>query len=585
MAITISQMCGNGASASGGSGVQSPVKTWNHIGPDANGNINAKAADIGAALASLNVQTVTKAYRQLIATEGHEDTTPMGYLWSRGKGSRFLRATDGIHFVSCVDVSSALKARLYIHIPAEEEETEPEQEPEQEDENGGLLLGADGETGDGEPTGPHITGGIYLNNIQLAGLTSPENLSRLILLLGNSPIATAEDIAAAVSGLATQEELETELQTVINALSTQFAEGISAAISNIWTNVTDGWETSEQRSSIPEGSSAMHYMRTYLRTIEEDGRYYIDSELGKAYMHRETVGVNVYTWFWLMPAAATDKLNFEYWLNDHRVLGTSSGDGILRLDILGKQVMYKDEFHAAMAGVPSSESVSAEMTRKINEVTETYNALSVVRTRIEKFKQQPSVIRVMIDGAELLTDEEDVILQLWVCSRKHGTAHHWWHPGQPGSQTKAPKIGYATIAEDAIFPNRPLETAHFPPIPAWMPNSGYMITEIPVTKQDLKNKYVEIDASKYFLPMVKPKSTTWRYKDVIFMFTQRKPTSKERFSVPMTWKVAVLRDGQYKQIGMSENIAHIGFRRYDNGTLVDGSSRNKKIVSLHISIK
>lgn len=563
MSIFIQQMCGNGATANGGQQGENVVRSWNGITAGADGNIRATADDLGAALASLNIRTITKAYRRYIAIEGHEETTPMGFLWGRGKGSYFLRAEDGIHFVSCVDVASGLKARLYVNIPSPQEE-EPEQNP---GESGGLLLGS---SGDGEPEGPHIRGGVYLNNTPLAGITSPDDLSRLIFLLGESPITTAADIEAAVRGLVTQEELETDLQT---------------AISDIWGNVTDGWEASEQRSSIPEGSSAMHYMRTYLQTIEEDGRYYIESELGKAYMHRETVGVNVYTWFWLMPAAATDKLNFEYWLNDHRILGTSSGDGILRLDILGKQVLYKDEFLSAMAGVPSRESVSAEMAQKVNEVTQTYNSLSVIRTRLQKFKGTPQTIRVEIENAHMLYDEEDVILQLWVCSRKHGTAHHWWHPSQPGSPTKTSPIGYAMIAGDLIYQNRPLETARFPAVPAWMPNNGYVLTEIQVTHQDLVNGYVDIDCSTYFLPFVKPRGTTWKYKEVVMMFTQRKPGTDKRYSVPVTWKVGVLRDGTYQTVGSSDNIAKIGFRRYENDYLVDIRSKKKTLKNLHISIK
>lgn len=587
--VLVQQMCGNGASASGGSQQQSPVRSWNGITPGADGDIKAKAADIGAALAGLNIQTVTKAYRQYVATEGHEDITPMGYLWTRGKGSRFLRAEDGIHFVSCVDVSNALKARLYIHIPAEEEETEPEQEPEQEpQENGGLLLGADGETGDGEPAGPRITGGIYLNNIQLAGLTSPENLSRLILLLGNSPIATAADIEAAVSGLATQEELETELQTAINALSTLFSEGISAAISGIWGNVTDGWEASEQRSSIPEGSSAMHYMRTYLRTIEEDGRYYIDSELGKAYMHRETVGVNVYTWFWLMPAAATDKLNFEYWLNDKRVLGTSSGDGTLRIDVCGKTVAYKDEVQRLFGSKPTMQQVTEEINSKINGVLDDYDPLNVIRTRIDMFKRHPNILKISLEGMKGINlEEHQPVLQLWVCSKKHGTASHWWHPSQPGSSTHGPCLGYAGIAGEKIYTHDPDLTARFPPVPAWMPNGGWMKTEVPITANDIANGHIDLDATKYFLPMIKPRSTVWRYADLYFMMCQRERPgdTRSRYCVQVCWKVAVLKNGKYHTVGTCENIARVGFRRGLGGTLIEGTAKNKKITGLYLSIK
>lgn len=320
-----------------------------------------------------------------------------------------------------------------------------------------------------------------------------------------------------------------------------------------------------------------------------DGRYvFKSSENDVVHAHIITAGSGAnavkYRLFLFSAHDTASKFSIEYYQDDTRILGTSSPDGVLRLTVLGKTVVYKDEFLSAMAGVPSRESVSAEMTQKINAVTQTYNALSVVRTRLQKFANMKHTIRVEIENARMLLDEEDVILQLWVCSRKHGTAHHWWHPGQPGSQTRSSPIGYGLIAGDAIYPNRPLENDKFPAVPAWMPNNGHMQTEIPVTHQDLINGYVEIDCSTYFLPMIKPRSTVWRYKDVGLMFTQRTKDVYKRYSVPVTWTVGVLRDGQYKTVGSYANIAKIGIPRGFNGTVVDGTSKKKTIKALHISI-
>lgn len=351
-----------------------------------------------------------------------------------------------------------------------------------------------------------------------------------------------------------------------------------------WKDITEEWnDYREDHDELDFVSAA----RSFTKTLE-DGRYTFSGEGSVVHTHLITAGSGGNTaqyrfiWF-VLPDGNVP--TFEYFKGDTRILGTSSPDGVLRLTVLGKTVVYKDDFLSALAGLPTRESVLADVTTKINAVTQTYNALSVIRTRLQKFKGTPHTIRVEIENAQMLLDEEDVILQLWVCSRKHGTAHHWWHPGQPGSPTKSSPIGYAMIAGDLIYPNRPLTTSRFPVVPIWMPNNGYMLTEVPVTHQDLVNGYVDIDCSTYFLPFIKPRSTTWKYKDVVMMFTQRSTNPFKRYSVPVTWKVGVLRDGVYQTVGSSDNIAKIGFRRNDTGTLVDGTTKKKTIKSLHISIE
>ena len=354
----------------------------------------------------------------------------------------------------------------------------------------------------------------------------------------------------------------------------------------IWKDVTDEWlEFRDNNSAVAFVTAARSFVKE-----QADGRYCFTSEDGDV-VHARIVTAGTgdtkvkYRIIWFAPHDAANQPSFEYWQNDKRLLGTSTGDGILRLEMLGKQVVFKDEFSAALAGLPSRESVENAIRTEVREVTSSYDQLSVVRTRLQKFKDMSHTIRVEIDNADKLVDEEDVILQLWVCSRKHGTAHHWWHPSQPGSPTRTSKIGYAMLSGDLIHQNRPLETARFPAVPAWMPNDGYVLTEIPVTAQDLKNGYVDINASTYFLPFVKPRGTTWKYKEVVMMFTQPRIGADKRYSVPVTWKVAVMRNGSYHQIGGAENVAKIGFRRYASGDLIGGTTKTKKLQNLHISIK
>lgn len=737
-------MCGNGGQTGGQTG-GGAVNAVNGVAPGADGNVRLTADNVGAALRALNVQSVTKQYRRFLAQEGNEDVTPKDYLWALGKGSFFLRAADGVYFVSCVDVADGLKARIYAMIPP--------------------TSANDGDV---------IDGGVYINNTKLAAFGSTEDLQELIFKIGNSPVATeayvrsciycadynitefaellpvyaagaqmrakmhlsggavlevplaqvrfennapAEFIFAGTGSITIQsgviaanvshvlfdrvfcaidaggwsnaeEGSKTEvtleyadanvdiikslidagfevsiidkeiigcmLQTgklryvseenfmfplIIKSVPVTFGylftgvgvtnhhyaddetgydlvpeprivyayfskdtttspatkskthgqyplstkEYVNASISNIWKDITEEWDSYREEHDEVDFASAA---RAFIKTLD-DGRYTFSGEDAVIHTHLITAGGSNAAqyrviWFALPNGNAP---NFEYWKDNTRILGTTSPDGVLRLSVLGKTVVYKDEFSAALAGLPSRESVENAIRTEVRDVTSTYDQLSVVRTRLQKFANMKHTIRVEIENARMLLDEEDVILQLWVCSRKHGTAHHWWHPSQPGSPTKTSPIGYALIAGDLIYQNRPLETARFPAVPAWMPNDGYVLTEIPVTHQDLVNGYVDIDCSKYFLPMIKPKSTQWRYKDVSLMFTQRAKNEYDRHSVPVTWTVGVLRDGQYKTIGSYFNAAKIGITRGCNQTIVDGtSSRSKMIKHLYISV-
>lgn len=622
MAINIQQMCGNGGSIGGSGQQQSPVRTMNNIGPDANGNIKITADDLGAALASLNVRTLTKVYQRYIAVEGHENTTPMAFLWTRGKGNYFLRTDDGVHFVSCVDVSDELKARIYINIP----------EPTVQEDLIPELL---------PPGAPRIAGGVYIGNHKVAGISSRADLSGLSFSIGSHDVVTMGDIEDLLdNGIASDsftahsnidieddngdpismraeyeddyddqkihfygEDGESPVRLTgvadpiddydavnLKYLGTVLDEAVRQTFDDLDT-MFGGIDYSEDYAAFvaahPEYTHYSTAARAFIREICDDGIANFTTPDGDYIkVKNKQVGTGndaiVYRAFFFKPHSAEDKMCFEYWVNDTRLIGFTN-DRTLRLLINGKHVAFTEDLDAALEDIPSPAEIDRAMTSQLNEITAAYNPLSVIRTRLEKLKLHPETIRVMIDGAELLDDEDDVILQLWICSRKHGTAHHWWHPGQTGSPTKATKIGYAMIAGDLIYPNRPLETDRFPAIPSWMPNNGYMKTEISVSAQDLKNGYVDIDVSKYFLPMVKPKSTVWRYKDVTMMFTQRKPETDKRYSVPVTWKVAVLRNGSYHQIGLAENIARIGFRRGGEATLVD--SKAKRLKSLHISIK
>lgn len=183
MAINIQNMCGNGGQTGGQTGGGGAVDTVNGVAPGADRNVRLTAGNLGAALAAMNVQSVTKQYRRFITQEGNEDITPKDYLWRRGKGSFFLRADDGVRFVSCVDLMGTICARVYVHMPN--------------------ITDEDGDV---------IDGGIYLGDTKLAEFSSTEDLDRLIFRLGGSPIATEQFVISTLELYVTDTQLTNALK-------------------------------------------------------------------------------------------------------------------------------------------------------------------------------------------------------------------------------------------------------------------------------------------------------------------------------------------------------------------------------------
>lgn len=181
MAINIQNMCGNGGS--GGQAGGGAVNAVNGVAPGANGNVQLTADNLGAALAATNIRSVTKRYRRFISQEGNEDVTPKDYLWQLGKGSFFLRAADGVHFVACVDLMGSIAARVYAHLPN--------------------ITDADGDV---------IDGGVYIADTKLVAFDSTEDIQQLIFKIGDSPIATEQFVASALELYVTDTQLTNALK-------------------------------------------------------------------------------------------------------------------------------------------------------------------------------------------------------------------------------------------------------------------------------------------------------------------------------------------------------------------------------------
>lgn len=182
MAINIQNMCGNGGQTGGQTG-GGAVNAVNGVAPGADGNVRLTADNVGAALQALNVQSVTKQYRRFIAQDGNEGVTPKDYLWQRGKGSFFLRAAEGVHFVSCIDLIGSTAARVYVHMPN--------------------ITDADGDV---------IDGGVYISDTKLVAFESTEDIQQLIFKIGDSPIATEQFIESALELYVTDTQLTNALK-------------------------------------------------------------------------------------------------------------------------------------------------------------------------------------------------------------------------------------------------------------------------------------------------------------------------------------------------------------------------------------
>lgn len=467
MPFDIQNLCGNGGS--GGSSVQGYVKTVNGVEPGADGNVHLQTEkDLGAALMALNWSSYTARYNRYVAQieavepeEGEEApvaATPEEYLMAFAtNGCRFVRATNGLHFCVTAVIASGMIARGYIYLPSDATED----------------CKAVGKVGNAE----------------------------LLKFSG-----TFDDLEAEICGLPVATRLFVRNNTG-------------------WIDVADGWQTDGDYTA--DASCLSTLVRSYLWTLPP-GRYMLRLTDGTVYLQAMKAAGNTvkYRWLRILPDDGKNASTALYFSGSQEIelwaKGTINGGPFARCG--GHVMASKTYVDTALAGKTSPQEARTIADEQIlSQVTQPFND-ALVGVRLCKFTEingssgddtflpGTKCLRLDIQNAEWLRSKWNSIerceIHLMVNARKRGRGFHWWHPRNwnfvaDEGEIKGNKLGYGALAGNKTCRNNaPLEV--FPAVPDWMPNNGYMQTEVAVTYQDLLRGYALIYPEKYFLPMVKP---------------------------------------------------------------------------------
>lgn len=542
MPFNIQNMCGNGGGNGGGQTSGGSVSTVNRIGPGADGNVTLQAANVGAAVMGLNWQSLTKRYIKYVANATDEPLEPMKYLFSVGnQGCFFIRTDDGLHFcvVANVGNSTALKTRVYLFVPNNED-------------------------------GAGINGGVYIGNMRIMRLHSDSGLDDLMASIMDSPIATIANIDQRLAASSVSPEDLTEAYAA--------------------------WLVANSRGT-PE---------TFFHTIAAPGVYTLSDGHGYWYCCRIFEAVDeddteIYCLLLKMASAETGVsvklLNSGF---EHQIAFASGitvpepkddSDAATKKYVDQKEKSLNAKISARPTKEKAKEIANEEAARIVLEALP-LSEMSTVSTRLQKYTEQSvRYIKIELLNKSFLescySGGHTVKLHFFMCSRKHGKGHHWWHPSNYNVDPElgAPfRIGYGQLAGTWRDEKK---TKAFPQVPSWMPNSGWVETEIKLTHNDLVYGYKLIDPTVYFLPMIKPskinENNEWG-QDIDFVSVQTAAANSGRRFMPIlcTWVVAI--DGI--DVGRPLDVLRIGCTRdIGHHTMVKTEHGQTTLKNLYISIK
>lgn len=596
------------------------------------GAVKITASGIGAALASINWRSVTKSYQNAISNEENGYIDPKEFMLCFGQGCFFCRADNGQHFLVRTDIGRTTDSEtgltipsgpsvvLYAHIP---------------------IAGSD-ET---------ISGGLWLDNTQIVGVQSLNDLENLALTLNGSPILTVNDLTERLKGYVsntalsllltaypTKKEMSMELAEKLgkNDISdwakqstkpnynaseiaytgeineekpANLADAIGELINLIntkgsgdsgdWVDLTSAYAQWKDTNS--DGTAEV-----FFSTITEPGVYALSDGRGYWYCCRIFEAVDqddseIYRLLLKMSSTETSVsvklLNSGF---EHKIEFAS---GITvpepKNDYDASNKKYVDQKEASLNAKISARTTHAKAKEIANEeaariVLEALplSEMSTVSTRLQKYTEQSvRYIKIELLNKSFLescySGGHTVKLHFLMCSRKHGKGHHWWHPSNYNVDPEhgAPvRIGYGQLAGTWRDEKK---TKAFPQVPSWMPNSGWVETEIKLTHNDLVYGYKLIDPTVYFLPMIKPskinENNEWG-QDIDFVSVQTTAANSGRRFMPIlcTWVVAI--DGI--DVGRPLDVLRIGCTRdIGHHTMVKTEHGQTTLKNLFISIK
>lgn len=163
-----------------------------------------------------------------------------------------------------------------------------------------------------------------------------------------------------------------------------------------------------------------------------------------------------------------------------------------------------------------------------------------------------TTVRVALHGLADTTGCPE--LHVYTCQRRRRRLHYWRHPDtwNSNASTGSTKMGYGLIADrDIDIGGKTF--VHYPDIPEWMQNNGFLETVFPITQEVLTRGYIDIDLTTWLVPLVKPIGEDLDWTKIGLMGLQ-----KDGDCAPLLFQFRIMKNG--REFGTSRDTLAVGFR-------------------------
>lgn len=417
-----------------------------------------------------------------------------------------------------------------------------------------------------DPRGSALIEFVSESRVIACGLGLPSGTKWFAPVQRNLETANNKVTSLSSESTDTQYPSAQAVYTAIKSLSDQ----------TLWKDVTDEWlEFRDDNSAASFETAVRNFVdvEASAATVHGDKYRFTDSDHGTIsfiVLRSTTESSTVYKLIWFAKNNPQGSPSFEYWANSRRMFGTIWDGSTLRLAVDNRYVAYKSEVDAEFGKRPLKSYVDELVRTETSEAKLSIleqSEMSTVSTRLEKYRKDGIThikINFLNSGflADLIRNGHDVSVHFLFCSRREGRGQHWWHPTNYDVEPSGDmpfRLGYGQLAGKAKDPYYP--DILFPDVPIWMPNDGWMETEIPVTLYDANLGFMLINPTTYFLPLIKPtvvkQNGDWK-SDICFISTQVPNERRKEMPVLCTWTIAI--DGN--EIGRPLDVLHIGCTRH-----------------------
>jgi len=223
------------------------------------------------------------------------------------------------------------------------------------------------------------------------------------------------------------------------------------------------------------------------------------------------------------------------------------------------------------------EQLQAQIVQLRNQKMPCYTTLE----KLNANAASQSSIRIFLHGIELA--EGPFELHVYQCMRRRKRTTYWRHPSnwnaEPGKGVC--KVGYGQIASYSYAHGKAdtEEVLFYPEVPEWMPNNGYLKTVLPLTTSMLKRGFLDLDLTKWLLPMLKPTEEVMDWSRCGLIGIQKNGTD-----APILFQFRLASNG--KVVGEAKDTLAVGMRGSfspDTGFLTPDMTL--KNAALYVSIR